>query len=228
MTAGGTMTAAARLMLTSAAAHRAMRNDAARLAALLGELEARNRAPSERLPDAFDQTVKLIRHHHRMEDDLIFPLVEKRVSSFSHSIESLEEDHLDLEAAVARIVSRLRLVSGGRYGLPWACRHERLMQDIDRFAAILSAHLDREEDVLFPAFARLGEDEAQHLLTAVTRIGGVRAAGRPLSWIISNAEGIERRELRRSLPRHLILMHDVVWGPRFARRMRPFYALDGH
>jgi iron-sulfur cluster repair protein YtfE (RIC family) len=222
-----TRTPASRLIRTSTAVHRAMRNDTARLAALLRDLEARNCLPSARLSDAFAETVALIDHHHRTEDDLVFPFVGKRVSSFSHSIEMLEEDHVDLDAAFARVVSRLRLVSVDASGSRWASRSERLMQEIDRSTAILCAHLDREEDILFPALESLDEDEAQHLLTSVIRIDGIRAVARLLPWIISNADGIERRELRNSLSRRLIVMHDVAWGPRFTRRMRPLYALNG-
>ena len=221
------MSVAARLVRTLTLPHRAMRNDAARLAAVLRNLEAGNRLPSAPLLGAFDRTVALVHHHHRMEDDLVFPFVGERVTSFSRSIESLEEDHVDLEAALARVVSRLRLVSVGASGSPCSCRRDRLMQAIDRFAAILCAHLDREEDALFPALERLGEHEAQQLLTSVTRVGGFRAFARTLPWIFCNADGIERRELRESLPRHLILVHNLSWGPRFARQMRPLYAIDG-
>ena len=222
-----TRTPASRLIRTSTAVHRAMRNDTARLAALLRDLEARNRLPSARLCDAFAETVALIDHHHRTQDDLIFPFVGKRVSSFSHSIEMLEEDHVDLDAALARVVSRLRLVTVGASGSPWDSRSERLMQEIDRSIAILCAHLDREEDILFPALGSLDQHEAQHLFTSVSRIDGIRGVSRLLPWIISNADGIERRELRHSLSRRLIVMHDVLWGPRFKRRMRPLYALNG-
>ena len=221
------MSVAARLVRTLTLPHRAMRNDAARLAAVLRNLEAGNRLPSAPLLGAFDRSVALVQHHHRMEDNFVFPFVGKRVSSFSRSIESLEEDHVDLEAALARVVSRLRLVWMGSSGSWCDSRHDRLMQDIDRLAAILCAHLDREEDALSPALKELGEDHAQQLLIYVTRVGGIRALARTLPWIISNADGTERRELRESLPRPLLLVHNLSWGPRFAWQMRPLYALDG-
>jgi hypothetical protein len=50
------------------------------------------------------------------------------------------------------LASRLRLLTLTVLGSLWESRHDRLMQDIERFAAILCAHLDREEDALFPGY----------------------------------------------------------------------------
>jgi hypothetical protein len=66
--------------------------------------------------------------------------------------------------------------------------------------------------LFFPAIDNLGEGQAQYLLASVTKAGGMRAVAMVVPWLIANADGTDRRELRDSLPRPLILMHDLAWG----------------
>src|SRR5687768_16947968 len=93
------------------AMHKAMRADSQRLSAAAVALPDGDTAAAAALGRAFAAIVGLIHDHHVTEDDVMYPFLLDRVRTFEHDAIRLENDHVDLDAAMARINARFRLLA---------------------------------------------------------------------------------------------------------------------
>ena len=90
------------------AVHRAMRADAGRLVTAVGALPSGDTERATALGRAFAAVVGLIHDHHWTEDDVMYPFLLRRVASFKNEAIGLEDEHVELDAAMARINARFR------------------------------------------------------------------------------------------------------------------------
>lgn len=80
-------------------------------------------------------------HHHRVEDDQMFPYLGERHPVLAPVLDRLREEH----RVAARLLDALRdLVSAGRTD------RDAVLAEVDRLVAALEAHLDQEEEHLVP------------------------------------------------------------------------------
>lgn len=93
------------------AVHRAMRADGERLIGAVNALPSRDTQRAAALGSAFAAIVSLIHEHHWTDDDVMYPFLLERVASFEADAIWLEDDHLPLDAAMARISARFRLLA---------------------------------------------------------------------------------------------------------------------
>jgi pyridoxamine 5'-phosphate oxidase len=97
-------------------------------------------------------------HHHRDEDEDIFPLLrnlaaERCRPEVSAIINGLEEDHSTMEAQWSRLRERLEAVAAGR--------DARLdAEDVAHFAWLYRRHMEKEAALVLP-FAREAVSETQ-------------------------------------------------------------------
>jgi hypothetical protein len=90
------------------AMHKAMRADSQRLGAAAAALPDGDTGAAAALGRAFAAIVGLIHDHHWTEDDVMYPFLLDRVRTFEHDAIQLENDHVELDAAMARINARFR------------------------------------------------------------------------------------------------------------------------
>jgi hemerythrin-like domain-containing protein len=118
---------------------------------------------------AFAAIVGLIHDHHWTEDDVMYPFLLERVSTFEHDALQLENDHVELDAAMARINARFRLLAHQVSAPPWQDTRGHLLDEAAAFHRVLVDHLNREEDAVIPSFeSRISEAE-QHTLQSRRR-----------------------------------------------------------
>src|SRR4051794_10643349 len=120
-----------------AAMHAAMRRDAARLP---GAIAAADEEALEALATWFRWFRSTLVHHHEREDEIVWPALLERDPTFGFELETLAEDHAELDRALAEVEAAL----GGDGDAGASAAH---------LATVLVDHLAREEAAAFPRLA---------------------------------------------------------------------------
>jgi hypothetical protein len=101
------------------AMHKAMRVDSKRLITAVDAMPAGDIQHAAALGRAFAAIVGLIHDDHWTEDDVMYPFLLERVRTFEGDAIRLENDHVELDAAMARINARFRLLAHQLSARPW-------------------------------------------------------------------------------------------------------------
>ena len=136
------------------AMHKAMRTDSQRLIRAVDALPAGDTHQAAALGRAFGAIVGLIHDHHWTEDDVMYPFLLERVPTFERDAIRLEDDHVELDAAMARINARFRLLAHQLSARLWQDTRGHLLEEAATFDRVLVDHLDREEAVVVPRSSR--------------------------------------------------------------------------
>lgn len=137
------------------AMHKAMRADSRRLISAVDALPAGDTQEATALGRAFAAIVGLIHDHHWTEDDVMYPFLLQRVPGFESDTLRLENDHVELDAAMARINARFRLLAHQLSARLWQDTRGHLLEEAAAFDRVLVDHLDREEALVVPPFESL-------------------------------------------------------------------------
>ncbi len=206
------------------AMHRAMRAEGERLIRTVQALSSGDTARAEALGRAFGAVVSLIHDHHWTEDDVMYPFLLRRVPSFEADAIRLEDDHVELDAAMARVNARFRLLAHQLNPALWHDTRSHLVDEARTFNQVLVGHLDREESVVVPALeSRLSEADHAALQKEESKLATYRHMKMAVPWVLANSTPEEAAELRASAPRLLGVVEDRVWEPRFRQVMAPLY-----
>jgi hemerythrin-like domain-containing protein len=206
------------------AMHKSMRVDSQRLIRAVDALPAGDIQQAAALGRAFAAIVGLIHDHHWTEDDVMYPFLLQRVPTFESDALQLENDHVELDAAMARINARFRLLAHQLSGRLWQDTRGHLLDEAVTFDRVLVDHLDREEAVVVPPFESLLSEADQHTLQKEeAKLTTYRHMRMAVPWVLANATPEEEASLRATAPRLLGVIQDRVWEPRFARLMAPLY-----
>jgi hemerythrin-like domain-containing protein len=206
------------------AMHKAMRADSQRLIRAVDALPAGDTHQAAALGRAFGAIVGLIHDHHWTEDDVMYPFLLARVPTFESDAIRLEDDHVELDAAMARINARFRLLAHQLSARLWQDTRGHLLDEAAAFDRVLVDHLDREEAVVVPPFESLLSEADQHTLQKEeAKLSTYRHMRMAVPWVLANATPEEEASLRATAPRLLGVIQDRVWEPRFARLMAPLY-----
>jgi hemerythrin-like domain-containing protein len=206
------------------AIHGAMRADSRRLVPAVVGLDDGDTDRASSLGRAFAAITELVHDHHWTEDDVIYPFLLEAVPEFEHQALQLEDDHVDLDAAMARVGARFRLLAQGVSPSMWSTTRERLLEDATTFHDVLAAHLEREEAVVIPAFESVLSDAEQRTLRrAESKHTTYRHMSRAVPWVLANATPEEEARLRSGAPRLINAMQDHVWERQFRHLMAPLY-----
>jgi hemerythrin-like domain-containing protein len=205
------------------AIHKAMRADGRRLREAVEHLQEGDAERAAAVGRAFGVIASLIHDHHWTEDDVMYPFLIEHVASFEADVIQLENDHIDLDAAMARLGARFRLLAHGLSPLLWRDTHEHLEEEAAAFHQVLITHLDREEAVVVPAVDGISEAEQRDLHKRESKLETYRHIRMAVPWVLANATPAEAAELRAGAPRVLNIVEDHVWARHFAKVMAPLY-----
>jgi hemerythrin-like domain-containing protein len=206
------------------AMHKAMRADSQRLIRAVDTLPAGDTQQAAALGRAFAAIVGLIHDHHWTEDDVMYPFLLARVPTFESDALKLENDHVELDAAMARINARFRLLGHQLSARLWQDTRGHLLDETALFDRVLVDHLDREEAVVVPPLDSMLSEADQHTLSKEeAKLSTYRHMRMAVPWVLANATPEEEAGLRATAPRLLGVIQDRVWEPRFARLMAPLY-----
>jgi hemerythrin-like domain-containing protein len=208
------------------AMHTAMRADARRLVHAATSLTDNDTARA--LGEAWALIVSLIHDHHWTEDDVMYPFLSERVPSFEIDAITLEDEHVELDAAMGRVSARLRLLSNVTSETLWRETHARLLVDAHTFDDVLVGHLDREEAVVVPAVDAMDAEAPHDLQRGEQRLATYRHMRMAMPWVLANLPDDEQRALRSLAPRLLGAVSDHVWDRRFQQVVEPLYRVSPH
>ena len=205
------------------AIHNAMRVDSKRLVAAVADLDRGDISAANALGRAFGVIVELIHDHHWTEDDAMYPFLVERVDGFEADLVGLEEDHIELDALMARIAARFRLLGHTQNGKLRDETFGHLVDEVDQFRAHVTSHLQREEDIVLGVIDAFSEADQKALHRQETKNATLRHIRLAVPWVLSNTTGDEAVQLRAAAPKLLGAISDHVWDKSFQKILEPLY-----
>jgi hemerythrin-like domain-containing protein len=205
------------------AVHNAMRADGNRLVAAIADLDRSDARSATALGRAFGAIIELIHDHHWTEDDAMYPFLVERVDGFEIHLVELEEDHINLDASMARIAARFRLLGHTLNDTLQAETHRHLVDEANSFRDYLTSHLQREEAIVFGLVDAFSEPEQSALHRQESKLATYRHIRMAVPWVLANATPDEETELRAQAPRLLGAIADHVWDKSFQKIVEPLY-----
>lgn len=183
-------------------AHRAMVTDIGRLAELTDDIAERRRPCNAARARAITRYVVLmcesIHHHHTMEDDVLWPIIESCAAGLVDLTE-LTEDHATLDPRLDRL--RELAAAFARDGADAARPLAGALADLHR---LLDAHIADEERDLFPVIrGHVPVSAWQAVETAARKSGRLSFDG---PRVLSVATEEERAEVAAAVPAPLMLL----------------------
>ncbi|MEU3415960.1 hemerythrin domain-containing protein [Streptomyces sp. NPDC006658] len=124
--------------------HLALRRDSRRLVAAAPLLTS---AGLPRAAEWWRQLRAIVDWHHRTEDEILWPGLIEHVPEIAARSHRMVQDHVALDDSMFRVTKALK---GGRA--------ELIGGPVDTFDTVLHRHLHEEEELTFPAFARVPAD----------------------------------------------------------------------
>jgi hypothetical protein len=135
---------------------------------------------------------RVLGHHHRAEDELLWPTLLERAPHLAEVLASLERDHDELDELLARLPDELDLAGTVRRRL--------------------EEHLSAEEQHALPVWmAAFRADEHEAFAVRLQRHTPWRDAGLMVAWLLDHAPEGMADVATGHLPRSLRLAHRVWW-----------------
>lgn len=184
-------------------AHRAMVADIGRLADLTTAIAQRRMPCTPQRARALTRYLELmcesIHHHHTMEDDVLWPVIEAAAGDFVDLTE-LTADHAALDPRLDRL--REHAAAFGRSGDPELARP--LAAGLADLHRLLAAHIADEERELFPVIRRHVTVAAWEAVETAARKTGRLSFDGPR--VLAVATDAERAKIAAAVPGPLMLL----------------------
>ncbi|WP_422771085.1 hemerythrin domain-containing protein [Plantactinospora sp. WMMC1484] len=196
--------------------HRIFRRESGLLPRLVRAVPDGDVARAEEIARHYLWYAEILRLHHDIEDELIWPLLLARLDLEAELVLEMEEQHRRIDETLVRIAALLP---------PW--RHtaatvfgERLAEGLDEHRALLLAHLDGEEHLVLDLIADYltvpeWDAAADRARTGMAR----RSATIALGALLEEATAGQRRWLFDELPVAARLAWRTVGHCRYARHV---------
>lgn len=154
----------------------------------------------------FDGFADEIRYHHHIEDALLFPALESRVTVYGTLAPRLESDHADLDVMLDQLTAALREGNAATS----ASLSAGLRDHLDE-------HLGFEDDEISPLFARhFSAAEWDELNAKAIKMTPPKQLIFTAPWLLSYLNEAERAALLASVPKAMTLLWVLTRG-RYAR-----------
>lgn len=182
--------------------HRAMRHDAARLAAAVAALDD-DPGPDHGGNGGIAQVRALRRwytrfhralvEHHTIEDELFFPALAERVPTFADHVRRLDDDHHRLDELLFAVAADLdRLAEGA--GSP--ATHRAVVAATAELSDLLHHHLGFEDADVLPLFLRhFTAAEYRELDDRALKLADRSQFPFAVPWALAAADAAERQRL---------------------------------
>jgi hemerythrin-like domain-containing protein len=203
--------------------HQAFRRDLARLTEAV-------RAPGVEAPKAgqlreqWTFVNEQLHHHHKVEDDSLWPLVRPKLAGQEEQLAVLDE----MEAQHHTLEPLCLAVDEGFASYAREPDDASGRQLADRISAVitpLTAHLEDEETRCFPVIDQaLSIEEFESFGKATAKAVGMRGSARFFPWIFDGADPVERAAVLQMPPAPVRILCGRVWEPRYARRSTALWA----
>ncbi|MFC3738316.1 hemerythrin domain-containing protein [Paractinoplanes deccanensis] len=170
--------------------HRVFRREAALLSRFVTGCRPGDTARAAQVAGAVRGYTGGLLCHHRVEDELVWPLLRERARLYDELVQRMEDQHGRLEKSLLTIgdlLPRWELAAAGHV-------RDELAEHLTEHRALLVEHLDDEEELILPLVA-------EHLSAAEWDGVGRRALGTTtLGAILEEAGPDERRHFLAKVP----------------------------
>jgi hemerythrin-like domain-containing protein len=198
--------------------HEAFRRDLGRLSSALRSPGV-DTARAEQLGAHWEFVKDQLHHHHRVEDESLWPLLRPKLAGHVDELTLLGE----MEAQHLTLEPKCQAVDQGFASLPdRAGDHtaKEVADRIDDLEAALDGHLDAEETRCFPLIDKtLSNEEFESFGKATAKAVGMRGSARFFPWIFDRADPAERRAVLGMPPPPVRVLCQYVWEPRYKRQV---------
>ncbi|GAA3248316.1 hypothetical protein GCM10017691_58370 [Pseudonocardia petroleophila] len=163
---------------------------------------------------------RALHHHHVAEDTELWPLVLTTAPELTAEVQRLEAEHVPLDADLAAVTTGLAEL-GTLTGPDFAFAADRLATAIARLDTYLRRHLASEEELVLPVMRhRITATDWAALEAALAEQGHGRDTSVLLPMFLAYSEPDRVAFLREQLPAPVLVLHDLVLGPRYRRLLR--------
>lgn len=204
--------------------HNALRRDIARAQSALARWPYPNPRQRSAVAEHLVWMTEFLHRHHRVEDDGLYPLVRQRVSQAAGILDAMDADHHALLPAIARLTDSAR-----RYAADPSARLD-LVTTLDRLAAVLLPHLQREELEMMPVVSEAltqAEWDAIEQAHAVKPLKPTELAFTAL-WLCDGASDEDRAIVRSLVPKPVARAIEIFATPGYQRYAWRLWHLAQH
>jgi hypothetical protein len=168
----------------------------AEVAAIEHAVERNDLDRARRRADVLNQ---VLHHHHRAEDELLFPALRERQPGFETATDALEAQHATLDVELPALRTDLGRASRVRH--------------------VVESHLAHEEQHVLPVWlASFTAEEHDRFATSLQRSTPLRDAGLMVAWLLDTAPDDAFELAWAQVPASLRAVHRVWWRRRYERR----------
>ena len=140
----------------------------------------------------------MLHHHHRAEDEVLFPALRSRNPGVTTTTAELEAQHEELDVALAALPGAPETIGATR--------------------RLLEAHLSLEEAQVLPVWLdSFSADEHERFAARLRRSTPLRDAGLMISWLLDTAPTGAVGVAWAQVPSSLRLAHRWWWRQRYTR-----------
>lgn len=129
--------------------HRVFRRESRLLPRLVESTESGDGERARVIADHVRQYAFGLRHHHHVEDELIWSLLHERAAANEALVGRMEDQHSALDFTLEQIARRLAIWEGA----PGPDARDALVSALDDHAEVLIRHLNDEETLVLPLVA---------------------------------------------------------------------------
>ncbi|VAZ83987.1 hemerythrin domain-containing protein [Mycobacterium persicum] len=193
--------------------HNALRRDIARAQLALTRWPYPDPGQRSAVAEHLVWMTKFLHRHHRVEDDGLYPLVRRRVSQAAGILDAMDADHHALIPAIEQLSHSAR-----RYAAHPSARLD-LVDTLNRLAAVLLPHLQREELETMPVVSAAltqAEWDAIEQAHAVKPLKPTELAFTAL-WLCDDASDEDRAIVRSLVPKPVAWAIEIIAAPGYQR-----------
>ncbi|MBW0117855.1 hemerythrin domain-containing protein [Pseudonocardia abyssalis] len=163
---------------------------------------------------------RALHHHHVAEDTELWPLVLATAPELAAEVRRLEAEHAPLDADLAAVTTALERI--GTLAEPgFRPAAEELAAALSRLDTYLRRHLASEEELVLPVMRhRIGAADWTALEKALADQGHGRDTSVLLPMFLAYSQPDRVAFLRDRLPAPVLVLHDLVLGPRYRRLLK--------
>lgn len=175
------------------AVHRCLRAAVPAVAAAARHLDPTDRRRAAAVGAYGRGVVGELHLHHTVEDETFFPALRRAVPAVEDHLDRLDRDHAEIGELTADLHPALRALGrSGRLDRPATAAADGL----ERLDEVLRTHLDVEDELIVPLFARhLDADDYRALTRAALRSGSLRQASFTVPFLLDQATPGDRDHL---------------------------------
>jgi hemerythrin-like domain-containing protein len=196
--------------------HAAVRRDLTRLDAALGAVSDGDTRRALQLQRAYAALHEQLSHHHRQEDAIVFPALERLGIDAALVAEMDSEHHAMADALDETATAMRRYATSGSAADAAAAR-----ESVRSTTHVVERHLAHEEAELEPLMEPYKEDPVYKQAEKDLRKGPVTQAGVFFAWLTDGMEPHVQSSLRSYVPPPVVLVLSKVFGRRYHREVAP-------